>query len=243
VAPSTILLVCSVQLEAEPVLRRLAGAAPMELRHRSAWRGCLAGRGVILLNGGMGKANAAQSVTMVLEREPVSLIVSFGVAGAYPDSGLAVGDVALAEVEHYGDEGVNAPAGWISCEGIGIPLVEVGEVRLFNDFPVDRAALGRVSAALERAGSRPSTGPFVTVSCCSGTTERGRELARRFGAICESMEGAAHAHVAALYGIPFLELRGISNRVEDRDLAGWRLVDAAEAAAGALPVLVSACDP
>jgi futalosine hydrolase len=35
------------------------------------------------------------------------------------------------------------------------------------------------------------------------------------------MEGAAVAQIAALYGIPMLEVRGISNMVEDRDLRRW----------------------
>jgi futalosine hydrolase len=48
------------------------------------------------------------------------------------------------------------------------------------------------------------------------------------------MEGAAYAHVAAIYDLPYIEVRGISNLVTDRELEGWRLRDAAEAAAHAV---------
>jgi futalosine hydrolase len=82
-------------------------------------------------------------------------------------------------------------------------------------------------------------GPFVTVSNCSGTAARGLELAARFGGLVEGMEGAALAHVATLYGVPWLELRAISNAVEDRDLSRWRLRDAAEAAQRAVRVVVA----
>jgi futalosine hydrolase len=58
----------------------------------------------------------------------------------------------------------------------------------------------------------------------------GDELHARFDALCESMEGAAAAQICALYGIPFLEVRGISNLVEDRNRAAWRLAEAAGAA-------------
>jgi futalosine hydrolase len=44
------------------------------------------------------------------------------------------------------------------------------------------------------------------------------------------MEGAAVAQVAALHDIPWLEVRGISNIVEDRDLKKWNIPLAAEAA-------------
>jgi futalosine hydrolase len=37
------------------------------------------------------------------------------------------------------------------------------------------------------------------------------------------MEGAAAAHVSRLYEVPFLEIRGISNLVEDRRTEDWDL--------------------
>ena len=58
---------------------------------------------------------------------------------------------------------------------------------------------------------------------CSGVQAAGDTLAARFGGICENMEGAAAAHVAEANGIPFVEIRGISNRVVDRDLSQWNL--------------------
>ena len=71
-------------------------------------------------------------------------------------------------------------------------------------------------------------GRFVTVSTCSGTRSRGEELQRRFGAICENMEGAAAAQVSMRYGIDCLEVRGISNMVEYRDLSRWDIPLAVE---------------
>ena len=107
---------------------------------------------------------------------------------------------------------------------------------MFNAIELDAALVSAAAVVLEPFGA--VAGPFVTVSACSGTGARGAELAGRFGAVCESMEGAAYAHVAALYGVPFLEVRGISNRVEDRDLSAWRLHDAAAIAARAVETLV-----
>ncbi|MQA92922.1 MAG: hypothetical protein GEU90_22310, partial [Gemmatimonas sp.] len=57
-------------------------------------------------------------------------------------------------------------------------------------------------------------------------------------ALCETMEGAAYAHVAAFYGVPFAEIRGISNLVEDRDTSRWRIAQGAEAAAEILALAV-----
>jgi futalosine hydrolase len=37
------------------------------------------------------------------------------------------------------------------------------------------------------------------------------------------MEGAASAHVCAIYGVPLAEVRGISNIIEKRDLSRWNI--------------------
>ena len=42
----------------------------------------------------------------------------------------------------------------------------------------------------------------------------------------ENMEGAAAAHVCALYDVSFLEIRAISNLVEDRDRSAWKVEEA-----------------
>lgn len=239
-APAPLALVCSVPLECERLAAALDGAEALVIGRKPAWRGALDGAPVLLLPAGMGKTNAAHALTALLELRPVRGVVGFGVGGAYPGSGLRVGEVALASACVYGDEGVLAPDGWLSTEGIGIPLVQRGDAVFFNAFPLDGARVERARAALATAGIRSSVGPFVTVSNCSGTEARGEELARRFGALCEGMEGAALAHVAALYDVPFLELRAVSNLVEDRDLSRWRLREAAGAAQAAVRAVAAA---
>jgi futalosine hydrolase len=57
--------------------------------------------------------------------------------------------------------------------------------------------------------------------------------------LCENMEGAAVAQVCARHGIPFGEVRGISNLVEDRDLSRWNLRAGAEIAQEALFALLA----
>ncbi len=233
-------LLCAVPAEAAGLRAALAGARELVVGRRAAARGTLDGAEVILLPVGMGKTNAAQGATALLETHAVRGVVGFGIGGAYPGSGLEAGGVALASEAVYADEGVEAPGGWLDTEGIGIPLLERDGVRRFNSFPLDPARVERARAALEAAGLPVRVGPALTVSACSGTTARGEELARRHGALCEGMEGAALAHVCALYGVPFLELRAISNAVEDRDLSRWRLPEAIDAATRAVRAVVRA---
>jgi futalosine hydrolase len=222
-----IVFICSVLAEAAPLHALLTRPEPARIGRREAWRGTLDDRAVIVLPGGMGKTNAAQALTAVLESENAAAVIGFGVGGAYPGSGLDVGSIAVATEETYGDEGVDTPDGWISTEGIGIPLLETGTGRIFNRFPLDAGLIRAAGEALRAAELPFRAGGFLTVSSCSGTHRRGLELAERFGAICETMEGAAYAHVSALYGRPLRRGAGDQQSRGGPGPLRWRLDEAA----------------
>lgn len=243
VPPAPLALLCAVPGEAVGVVTAMDGARSRTIGRKPAVVGRLGGHPVVVLATGMGKTNAAHALTALLERDEVRGVLGFGIGGAYPASGLRPGDVALASEAVYGDDGVETPAGWVGTDGIGIPLLHGDDGPRFNRFPLDPGRVEAARHALERAGVPARVGAFVTVSRCSGTDALGRMLGERWGAVCEGMEGAALAHVAAMYGVPFLELRAVSNRVEDRDPARWRIPEAAEAAARAARIVAAAWTP
>lgn len=222
-----IALLCSVQTEAEHLAARMAASRSETLGTKTFISGALAGREVLLCAGGMGKANAAHAATLLAARfSPVALLI-FGVGGAYPSAGARVGDVAIAREEIAGDEGVLTAEGFRDAEFIGIPLLKTSASVVFSTFPASPALLDH---ALRSLAGRARAGSFVTLSTCTGTSSRARELEARYHGLCENMEGAAAAQVAALHGIPWMEVRGISNIVEDRDPGQWDIPRAAQAA-------------
>lgn len=225
-----VIVTAATSRELSLLISALEGREHLPSRHREACRGELAGWPVILAVTGIGKVNTAAAIASLLERFEPELLINTGCAGAYRGSGLAVGDLAMATSELFGDEGVLVPDGWHSLELIGIPAVERNGERLFNSFPLTRWAMDKAEYVAESAGLTLRRGTFVTVSTVSGTAERGDELFRRFGGICENMEGGAAAQVALLYGVDCLELRGVSNLVEDRDLTRWNIPLAVERA-------------
>jgi futalosine hydrolase len=179
---------------------------------------------------GIGKANAAAASAVLIEQYQPRRIIITGCGGAYPGSGLAVGDLAVASEELFGDEGTVTPRGWLDLKQMGLPLLQQGERNWYGTIPLSLHDTEKVLQLADSHGLRLTRGRFVTVSACSGTKERGLELARRHQAICENMEGAAVALNALRYGVPCLEIRGISNLVEDRDLSRWEIDRAVEAA-------------
>lgn len=165
---------------------------------------------------GVGPVNAAHAVTVAIIRGRPDAIVVCGVGGAYLGSGLAIGEVACAEVECYGDLGAASPSGFLDMKALGFPVI-AGPPPIYNDLPL------QVFPAARRA-------KFVTVTTCTGTADAARAIEARTSGAVENMEGAAIAHVACLHGVPVGEVRGISNLVTNRDTTAWRLRDAAVAA-------------
>jgi futalosine hydrolase len=218
-----IIVTASTHMELSQLIRG-SSAAPIDgAGHLQAFRGRLGEKEIILAVTGIGKVNAASATTVLLERFTPQLLVNTGCGGAFAGSGLSVGDLAVASCESFADEGVETVEGWRGLDLIGIPIFEGRGGRIFNRIPVHgELAADALARALEH-GFRGKLGPFHTVSTCSGTSERGAELLLRFPGICENMEGGAVAQVALIYGVPFLEVRGISNMVEDRDLSRWDL--------------------
>jgi futalosine hydrolase len=170
---------------------------------------------------GIGTSNASAAASLAAHLFAPQLLISTGCAGAYPGCGLEVGDLALATVEVFADEGVASPEGWRPLECIGIPLMERNGIHYFNEIPLSPHANSAALQLADSLGIALVAGTFLTVATCSGTTARGKELKSRFGGLCENMEGAAVALVAARYGIECLEIRGISNQVENRDITRW----------------------
>jgi futalosine hydrolase len=155
---------------------------------------------------GVGQVNMAHGLTVAIEQQRPEGIIVVGIGGAYPGSGLAIGEVVCAESETFGDLGVETPDGFLELTEF---LQSTYPLQL---FPAPRRAR------------------FVTVSTCTGTDELSARIEARARGQVESMEGAAAAQIAARYGIPIGEIRGISNFTGKRDRSSWRVKDAAEAA-------------
>jgi futalosine hydrolase len=225
-----ILIMAAVPRELELLIKVLEEPYCDSAATFAATEGVIGSARLVCCAGGIGKANAASAATWLVERYHPERIIVTGCGGAYPGSGLSVGDLAVASDEIFGDEGVLAPTGWMDMNQIGLPIFSEGERVWYNSIPLARHEAQKAMQLAGSHGLQLVRGRFVTVSSCSGTKSRGQELARRYQAVCENMEGAAIALTALRYGIPCLEIRGISNLVEDRDMSRWDISRAVEAA-------------
>ena len=229
---SLIGLISSVSVEGEVIRRNLANIHEGVHCGLTIREGTIHDKSVVYLISGIGKTNASRGTTFLIEKFSPGIIIHIGIGGAYPLSGLRVGDIAVAEKEIYGDEGVLLKDGFHTAEMIGIPFLVRAKKKYFNEFPQDKKLLKmavRISRVTFHASSvTVRSGPFLTLSTCTGTVRRAKEIEKTFHAICENMEGAAVAHVCMSCGIPMVEIRGISNIVGERDKKKWNVSLAAE---------------
>ena len=154
---------------------------------------------------GFGPVEAALNAYRLLQgrKAPVFLV---GLGGAYPGSGLKPGDLALATEEIYGDLAV-CQEHLLRDFAPGLPVKKV--------CPLVHPLAEKAALLLEEAGFDLELGPFVTVSCATRDPFRGEILAFRYSAIVENMEGFAVARVAQEMDLPLIELRAVSNLIED----------------------------
>jgi len=169
---------------------------------------------------GMGPVATAASLSnyLSLHGAEVSGVLNIGVAGAYVGSGVGMLDICMAQQEFLGDFGICTQDG---IEDFAPDLPALGPPLLFNNDLTEK-----YNSILTKKNIPFHLTNFVTVNCCTGTMKRAMFLRDKFNAGCENMEGAAVATVCRNFNTPCAEIRCISNMVEDRDPASWKLEEA-----------------
>ncbi len=202
-------LIASTEIEISDIFRKLNIYGRITSKNKTFYR-LIIDRDISILACicGIGKVNAAYWTTLLLERFSPDIIYVIGVGGAYPSSGLNIGDIVIAEKEIYGDEGLALKNSFHTMEEIGLPLIRTDKSSYFNEFKM------YIPDYLQGFKNK---GNFITISSCTGSLEKALEIEQKFGAICENMEGAAVSHICTLYGMPIVEMRGISNIIKDRN--------------------------
>jgi futalosine hydrolase len=195
-----LLIVTAVEAEAEAVR---AGADPATVHIAAV---------------GVGPAAAAAGTARLLARAeaagtPFRAVVSAGIAGGFPGR-AAVGATVLGARTIAADLGAESPDGFLPIEELGF-----GTSRI----EADPTLLETLAAALPGA----VLGDILTLATVTGTAATAAALAARHpAAVAEAMEGYGVACAAQAAGLPFAELRTISNPIGPRDRAAWRLREA-----------------
>ncbi|WP_310376669.1 futalosine hydrolase [Catenuloplanes atrovinosus] len=178
---------------------------------------------------GVGSAEAAAGTARLLALaeaagRPYAAVISAGIAGGLAGR-AAIGDTVIADRSIAADLGADSPEGYLPIERLGFGTSVVA---------ADVALTALLRAALPDA----LRGDVLTVNTVTGTAARAAALgARHPAAVAEAMEGFGVAAAARTAGVPFAELRTISNPVGPRDRAAWNLPAALTALTAAFAAL------
>lgn len=166
--------------------------------------GNLYGREVVLVEGGIGKVNAAFCTTLLKEHFAVDALVFTGVAGGL-NPAIDIADIVIGEdcIEH--DFDTTAFAGDVLGQ---IPRMGV------HAFPCDKRLAERAAELGTQlfGAEHIFRGRIVSGDQFIADVKKLSFLRNTFGAECTEMEGAAVAHVCYLLDLPCLILRSISDK-------------------------------
>lgn len=211
------LLVCATEMEIRP-LRLLLQQYEEE---------------VSFLVGGVGIVETAMNLASFLAKndKPIDGTINCGAGGAFLDTGVEPLDICLAEKEVFGDFGI--------CFDDEIRSFDHKQMLVDREFDLNSPLFDKAQGILKVNSIEYKSGNFVTVNCVSGTEKRGQSLRDKHQGLCENMEGAAVARVCKEFDLQCLEIRCISNFVEDRDVSQWKLDEAAQKCAEVVAKLMS----
>ncbi len=212
------IVIISERMEAAEILRRMAVLETHRDEPFPFWRGRLAGMDVWLVGCLMGKVNAAMAAQLAVDRfRPAAILTCGSAGGLHPE--VQPGDLVISTHTAQHDAGMNWGSRFIT---LGVQFHRNGRTGLRRRFPADPSLL---AAAQEAARSLPHDGHgrppwvhaglIVTGDQAIFSRQRRQAVLETWHALAVDMESAAVAQVAAAHGIPWLAIRGISDRADE----------------------------
>ncbi len=171
------------------------------------YKGKLCNKNIILVEGGIGKVNAAITTTLLINEFKVDKIIFTGVAGAVNPK-VSVTDIVIGTELLESDMDVTAGGNY-----------KLGEIpRMKNSYFKADPYLFTVakSVATKLFGEKKVfEGRIISRDEFVASSEKVSKLWEIFKADCVEMEGAAVAHVCEILNIPFIILRSISDKADN----------------------------
>lgn len=168
---------------------------------------------------GVGMLASAVSLTRLVSEEKPDLIIQAGIAGCF-DSNIPLGKVVVVKEEILGDVGVEEDGKWKDLFDL--------KLEKSNYHPFEKRKLPNPWLSTYNLLKLPElTG--ITVNQISTQPSKIEQLKKKYGAVVESMEGAALHFICREANIPFIQIRAISNYVGERNKAHWKMKEAIEA--------------
>lgn len=164
---------------------------------------------------GVGMLASAVAISRLLFEEKPDLVIQAGIAGCF-DNGIPLGKVVAVSSECVADAGVQEEGRWKDLFDLKLEKSSYHpyEKRRLPNPWLDKFNLLRLPEVTA-----------VTINEISTNTERIAQIRKKYDPAIESMEGAALHYTCRQAGVPFLQVRAVSNYIGERNKANWKLTE------------------
>lgn len=202
-----ILIVSATILESENLIQLL----DLEKINNNIYQKKNNKNNISILVSGVGLTFTAYALSKELFKNKIDLVINIGIAGSFNQT-LKLGEVVQVVSERFADLGFRDKNSFID-------IFEAGFVNA-NEYPFENAEL-KSSSIENPILNKIKQVKGISVNTTSGNKSEIILLQKKYNPDIESMEGAAVFYVCHKENVPVLEIRSISNYVEERDKNKW----------------------
>ncbi len=163
---------------------------------------------------GVGAIFTTYYLTQTLAYRSYDLVLNVGIAGSF-DNYLELGYIVNVYQEQFGDLGMEDKDEFYT--------IFEKELLGQNNFPFNEGVLRNNTKYEIGTIKRLINVSAVTVNKIHGDQTSIQKTVKKFKSEIETMEGAAFFYVCLKEGLPFYEIRSISNFVETRKVDNWNI--------------------
>ncbi|MBI3490340.1 MAG: futalosine hydrolase [Acidobacteria bacterium] len=195
----------------------LVSATAQETAAIAAKRQHISGHDIDLLVTGVGMVATAARCAQAMTKERYDLALNLGVCGSF-DRTLPPGTVVHVVSDRLAELGAEDDEAFLTLQQmhlLGDDEFPFTGGRLVNAHPPVNATLERLPAV-----------DGITVNTVHGNARSIATVTKRFAPQVESMEGAAFMYCCLIHGLAFAQVRAVSNVVEARNRAAWKMAEA-----------------
>ncbi len=162
---------------------------------------------------GVGILASSVALTRLAIEDKPDLIIQIGIAGCFKKT-MQLGKVVVINEEILGDTGVEENGTWKDIFDL--------KLEKSNYHPFEKRRLPNPWLKKFNLLKLPELNA-ITVNQISTDEKRINQIQKKYKPDLESMEGAVLHYIGREMGIPFIQIRAISNVVGERDKSKWQM--------------------
>ena len=199
-------IIGAMEPEVQALIRDMEASEQKTKAGMKFYAGRLYGVPAVVVQSGIGKVNAAVCAQILADDYQVGALINTGVAGSLQAS-INIGDIVLSTDALQHD---------MDATQFGYALGVIPQMAC-SDFPADLRLLQLAETSCRKVNPdiQVFSGRVLSGDQFVASSQKKQWLVETYGGYCTEMEGAAIAQTAYLNQIPFLIIRGISDKADD----------------------------